>query len=264
MITNEFGKISADQLLTVLAFQPLMSDLGDQIHTVLAESVFEVAKLSPKGFRWSGVYEIGFEEHLARIVMLMGKASVVVSAAQSLDPAAVLIADLNQQPDDTDEDLNTSLVGEPHSFTYFVGLYIAVIRTFEAVAIYGRYIHELVEEARGDGPNRDIALFNAIRIDPSVVSGPTAARHIATAVAMNDQGFIVGLQLALQGKTGDQAAYLRKFRLAIKILFESNALAGSATALAKRLVELEIYPKGPTALKNATELVRKAQKIHAI
>lgn len=259
---KEFGKLTADQLLTALQWLPEIETIQADVQKTLLADPDSVAKMAPKGFRWSGAYELTFEEHLARIVILIGKADFIAAAARSADPAEVLMADIGQDQDV--EALQLGVVGEAHGAPYLIGLLWALIRSFEAVALYGRYIHQLLAEARSDHPDRDKALFSAIRVDPAVVTGETAARRISTALVMDDRPFLDGLQLAMQGKTGDQVAYLRKFRLAIKMLSESGGIGNSPTALARRLVDLGIYPDGPSAVKNAAELIRKAKKANAI
>lgn len=260
---KEFGKVTADQLLVLLKYMPVMEALNAELLDTLRENLDRTAELAPKGFRWASIYEQPIEHHLALIIVLMTKPEQVLHLARNPELIESAIQDFRR-----DEALlpgiNSSWFGERHSPGFLVGLVMALQFSFDAVCLYGRYLHELIAEARSASPERDKALFNAIRIDPSVISGPTAARRLSTALAMRDECFVAGLRLAMEGKTGNQMAYLRKFRYAIKILAESNGLQGSPKALATRLVELGIYPDGPTAIKNAAELIRKAKKIHAI
>lgn len=261
---RDFGKLTADQLLMALQWQPALEAVEGDIRETLLQHPQRVAELAPKGFRWSGVYELPIEEHLARLVILMGQDKFVVAAGNSDDPAETVLDSLESPEFGEDANLNLTMVGDAHSFTYFLGLLWALMRSFECVAIYGSYINELVALAKSDHLERDRFLLRAIRIDPSVVAGPTASRRVSTALLMDDQPFLAELRLAMEGKTGDQVTYLRKFRKALKLLAESDALNGSPTALARKLVELGIYPKGFTAMKNASELIRKAQKGNAI
>jgi hypothetical protein len=258
----QFGRISADQLLLVMQWMPAVDAVEAEIRESMASNPGRIAELAPKGFRWSSMYELPIEEHLARLLILQGKAQFVVEASKSGDPAGVVLEEL--EASDDGGDLEMGVFGEAHTFAYFVGLIFALVRSFEAVAVFGRYINELIAEAKSASPKRDSALLDAIRIDATVVSGPTAARRISTAYAFGDDAFLHELRLAMNGKTGDQAVYLRKFKRAIKLLAESGALHGSATSLARRLVELGIYPKGYTAVKNAAELIRKAQILYVI
>jgi len=164
--------------------------------------------------------------------------------------------------DDAEPDL--AILGERNTFPYMAGLIWGLLLSFECLVVYGRYIHELIAEVRNEGKGADEALLRAIRVDPTVTSCPTAARRISGAVVSNDQVFLAKLRLAMEGKTGDQVAYLRRFRAAVKLLMESGGLGDSPTALARRLVDLGIYSDGPTAVKNAAELIRKAKKTNAI
>lgn len=264
MLEKEFGKITADQLLMVLRWQPDLDSVASEIQKIFNEHPNRIAELAPRGFRWSGAYELPIEEHLARLIILTGQDKFMVGVGKSSDPVEAIRSELERPEFGDDAELNTAMVGGPHSFVYFLGLLWALMRSFECVAIYGSYINELVALGRSGHPDRDRALLRAIRIDPSVVAGPTGARRISTAIVMGDQTFLDEVRLAMEGKTGDQMTYLRKFKKALKLLSESGALSLSPTALAKRLVELDIYPNGPTAIKNASELIRKTQKLNAI
>ena len=264
VISKDFGRFSPTQLLELIVWLPKLSQLEAELQqTFFAESA-RVKELAPRGFRWSGVYELPIADHLARLVVLMGKAEFVCMAAQAADSTQVLLDGLQTPDTDDANGLCSEIVGEAHSFSFFISLLWAVLRSFECVAIYGEYINDLVARAREGGADADKCLLKAVRIDPTVVSGPTGARRISRAVLFNDDKFLAELRLAFAGKTGDQCAYLRKFRFAIKALSETGALGDSPTALARRLVDLGIYEPGPSAVKNATELIRKARNLNAI
>lgn len=260
---KEFGKISAEQLLTVINYLPILSKYEKTLHHEFKGFPARTAELAPEGFSWAGAYEITIEQHIELLVVLLGQEAAILDAYRSADPLAAMI-DLVEASKKTEPVVNPALLRQSDVFTDLVSLLMGLLRTMECVAVYGWYIHELIAEARSDHPDRDKSLLCAIRIDPSVITGPTGARRLSTAIAMNDKPFIAGLRLAMQGKTGDQAAYLRKFRRAIKVLAGSDVLRGSAKALAEKLVSLGIYPDGPGAVKNAAELIRKTKKSHAI
>lgn len=263
-MSKDFGEISSSQLLELIVWLPQLSRLEEDLQQTFAAEPDRVKEFAPRGFRWSSVYELPIADHLARLVVLMGKTEFVRMAAQAPDPTQVVLDDLGTKDGDDTDGLYSEMVGEAHSFAFFIGLLWAVIRSFECVAIYGEYINDLIARARDGGVDADKSLLKAIRIDPTVVSGPTGAKRISHAVLFGDDDFLAELRLALAGKTGDQCAYLRKFRFAVKALSESGGLGDSPTALARRLVDLGIYEPGPSAVKNAAELIRKAKNLNAI
>jgi hypothetical protein len=262
-VEKDFGQISSDQLLNLIEYLPSIGAMELELRRDCKTDPNDVARRAPEGFLWSDIYEFTIQQHLALLSRLLGLEKRIKDASGSPDPTAAVIG-LIDSSDEIEPDVDHSLFGKENTFTGLVSLLVALMRSLECVAVYGRYIHELVAEARSDSPGRDKALLCAIRIDPSVISGPTGSRRLSTAIVMDDQPFLAELRLAMEGKTGDQVAYLRKFRNAVKVLAESNALNGSPKALAKQLVEVGIYPAGPTATKNAAELIRKARKQNAI
>jgi hypothetical protein len=263
-IEKEFGKLTAEQLLLAIQLMPTIDAVQSQIRKLFEDNPGVIAELAPRGFHWAGAYELSFNELVVRVVQLIGKSDFLAMAAEADDPQQAVLDGLASSDSFENASLESSLVGDRHTFAYFIGLIWALMNNIECVALYGRYINELVAQARSGDPERDKALLNAIRVDSSVVAGETAARRISTAQVMDDQEFLAGLRRAMEGKTGDQAGYLRKFRTAIKMLSETGGLGDSPTALARRLVELGIYPLGPVAVKNAAELIRKAKKFNAI
>lgn len=137
-----------------------------------------------------------------------------------------------------------------------LGYLHAIIGNLDCLVIYGSYLNDLIADARkGDLE----ALLRAIRIDPSVVTGSTARNLISFAVIAGDQGFIDEVRKAMAGKTGKQAAYLKKFRFLMQLLHEVGALGLPTKQLSELMFELGAYDKRPSAGKNVSELILKAK-----
>jgi hypothetical protein len=256
---KEFGKVTAEQLLLLLQWLPHVDSMLEELQTSFAEDPGRFDRLLPNGLRWSAVYELPMEEHLARLALAIGLAEQLQALAGCLDPQQAVLDDL--AVDTADEDLE---VAPEYSSRYAIGLWVALMYSFESVQLYGRYLNEFVAMARAGGPGADDALCKAVRVDPSVICGPTGASRLSRALVTGEEGFLKELRVAMEGKSGNQAFYLRKFRYAMKMLAEGEGLGDSPTALARRLVELEIYQDGPTAVKNATELIRRSKETNNI
>ncbi|OZA27189.1 MAG: hypothetical protein B7X93_09450, partial [Hydrogenophilales bacterium 17-61-9] len=61
------------------------------------------------------------------------------------------------------------------------------------------------------------------------------------------------------GKTGKQAAYLRKFRFLMQLLHEVGALGLPTKELSELVFKLGAYDRHPSAEKNVSELILKAK-----
>jgi len=143
---KEFGKLTADQLLTVLQWQPQIELAQSAIQETLLGDRDHIPSFAPKGFRWSGAYELTLEEHLARIVILIGKADFIASAAKSADPAAALIADVDEYQ--RVESIQFGIVGEAHGLPFLIGLLWALKGAMSA-RLYDK-LFELVTISRKD------------------------------------------------------------------------------------------------------------------
>ena len=261
-IEKEFGKLTADQLVTLLRWQPVLEETQHDLRQRFRENPERLENLTPDGLVWNNAYEHPIDHHLGLTAQLMGLSSRAREAALSDDPQQTVLNWIND--DTTDCSPDHAIVGERNTFGYAVGLLWALLSSFDCAQTYGAYINDLVAIAREGGAQGDKALCCAIRVDPTVVCTPTAARRLSQAVIVGDEDLLADVQLAMKGLTGDQVAYLRKFRLAIKVLSESGGLGDSPTALARRLIELEICAPGPSAVKNAAELIRKYSKLKSI
>jgi hypothetical protein len=131
----------------------------------------------------------------------------------------------------------------------------------QSLMLYGTYLNDLVAKGRaGD----DVALLTAIKIDPSVITSPSAARRLSFAIAQEDRLFLGQINKAMAGKTGNQRAYLTRFRVVMVALREHGALALPTRELEELVFELGLYSNRPGAQKNVRELIRKTLKRHAI
>lgn len=263
------GKLTPEQLLDVISLQPLIDGILPSIQSMVLSNLDQWALVAPQGFRWAAIYELPIRDHIDRLLpLMMGKSEFVRAAQKSLDPHAILMADIRKSAEDethdADASLNYDILGKLHTFPHMYGWLFALLKSAECVAVYGKHINDFVTDSREGGTEGDAALFKAVRIDPTVITGPTGARRFSTAMALGEESFLDELRLALQGKTGDQIAYLRKFRVAMQALAEAGGLNQPPTQLARQLVELGIYEPGPSAVKNAAELIRKSKQLFAI
>lgn len=252
-IENErrFGKLSVERVRELIQFVPLLEQAKPDLAALMAVKPEKAAQFFKPGIAWGEAYDYSIEEQLTVFLVVAGLTDFVVQAAKSPDPIAELIK-LDDHPDYQEWNGGTGNLFEPHDL---LGALYALMGTLECLILYGYYINELLAIAHEQ--SNDKALFDAIRVDPVVITSETAAHRISRAVVQADTAFFKGLQNALLGKTGKQARYLQKFKLLMQILLESGLLNRPNAEIRALALELEVYADNPNSEKNLNELIRK-------
>lgn len=254
---HKYGKLTPSDFKALFLLLPQLESERTELQARIAEKPEEFAvKFLSFGFAWAHLYEIPFVQFLGRYFAVAGLGEQVSEAVASDHPVEALL-DLR----DSSEEMEWS-GGSGGQFTYgdLLGCLHALVGNLECLLIYGSYLNDLVADAR----KGDIkALLNAIRIDPSVVTGPTARNLISFAVISGDQGFIDEIRKAMSGKTAKQSKYLNEFRLLMQILHELNELDRPTKEIMELVLEVGAYDtsgeRGFTAEKNIRELILKAK-----
>jgi hypothetical protein len=251
---KRFGKLTIDHIQQLIQFVPLLEQAKPELTTLMAAKPDKAAQFLKTGVAWGNAYDYSIEEQLAVFLTVTGLADYVVQATKSPDPMAELLK-LDDHPDYQEWNGGVGKVFEPHDL---LGALYALLGTLECLMLYGHYLNELVAIAYEQ--DNDEALFNAIRVDPVVITSETAAHRISRAVVQADKDFFEGLQNALKGKTGKQARYLKKFKLLMQIFLETGLLNRPNAEIRSLVVELDTYVDNPGAEKNLNELIRKFRK----
>lgn len=214
-----------------------------EIQSILKSDFFENIKkpgkydeLFPTELSWSEYYEIPFKK---LVVYLHEKAEYVYS----------------KYPKPIKNEECLTLTAE------LFNLQFAALFSFDCLLLYGEYLNDFVAKAQhGD----DAALLKGIRIDPLLLTGPTATKRLARAVITDDTPFLSELRLAMSGKTGKQANYLKKCRFILQVLHENNSLNHLTAEIADVLISLGAYSDSPNSQKNLDTLVRKFRQLKTI
>ena len=256
-LDKKYGKLTPEDFKSLFLLLPQLESERLWLQARIAEKAEEfVAKFLSSGFAWAHLYEIPFVEFLGRYLAVTGL-DKQVSEAVAGDRSVEALFDLR----DSSEEMEWS-GGSGGQFTYgdLLGYLHALIGNLECLLIYGSYLNDLVAAAK-EGNLK--ALLNAIRIDPSVVSGPTARYFISVAVIAGDQEFIDEVRKAMSGKTAKQSKYLNEFRLLMQILHELNELDRPTKEIMELVLDVGAYDtsgeRGFTAEKNIRELILKAK-----
>ncbi|SFE80907.1 hypothetical protein [Nitrosomonas sp. Nm166] len=120
--------------------------------------------------------------------------------------------------------------------TYF----LSVQYSLYCVLYHGCFMYNLIERVRaGD----DKALFDAIRIDPTVMGCQSAIGRISKATRLQDIQFFDNLKNAIDGKKAKrQQENFQKMRVVFRVLTEAGALRLTDSQLRELFIEeLKLY-----------------------
>lgn len=255
---TKFGRLTVSHIEQILLLLPFLEQARPDLAELIRAKPEKTAELLKLGVAWGGLYEMPINKQLAIFSEVAGLNAFLLNAAASPDPHAEMMK-LDSHPDYQEWEGGTDRKYEIH---HLLGVLYSLLGTIESLMLYGFYINELlaqVVESDDDDP-----LFKAIRVDPIVVTTKVAAHRIACASVKGDKFFFEELQRALQGKTGGQARYLKKFKLLMQILLEAGQLDLPNATIIKLALELETYASSPSAEKNLNELIRKFRKMKTI
>ena len=144
-----------------------------------------------------------------------------------------------------------------------IGLAFSLQRSVLSIMLFQRSISGLVQEVR-EHDDLD-ALFNAVRVDRTVMSCSTIADKIARAEIRGDKRFFLRLRNALKGPTQKHWAAYCDLRYSLVILRELGFDGLSDTQLENLLVhQLKVYPNTPSARKNLRAQYIQSKKFKTI
>lgn len=237
----------------VLGLLPRLERERSDLQALIAEKPEQFAQqFFSSGFVWAHLYEMPYSQLVNGYLQVCGLTQDVADIAKQARPAQSLAQLI--------EDVERPWLGTEKGFTHgdLLGYLHAIVGNLECLVIYGEYLNDLMTRAKsGDWQ----ALFKAIRIDPTVVTAPFVRALLSSAVVAGDRELIEAVRKAMAGKTGRQAAYLKRFRLLMQILHEIGELGMPTKKIESLVLELGAYDDQPGASKNVSELIRKAKRM---
>jgi hypothetical protein len=250
---------------TLEDFQRLVKELPE-IRSQM-QTLPELVRSSPKlcqlinepTFYWAAVYDLSFNEQLALLFCALGLADKLHQAAQSDNPTQQVISWIDSEDAfDNEFDNWSGGTGGIFKMEHIIGLAYALQHNVLAIMIFHRSMATLIEEARdGNLPS----LFNAIRIDRSVVACPSVAVRISKAEFENDKQFFLHLRSAIKGLSKKHWESYRDLRYSLCLLREMGFDKMSDAQLEDLLVhKLKLYPKTPSARKNIRKQFTESKK----
>ena len=267
MDTSDYTKgITAEDLRMLLQFWPKFSAEADETQQMLIEEKDRFFGKDAEPFAWCHLYELPFRQHvtLATTLIVQGYAGFlqpeqvtnwykqIVDTPGQIAALPGITSQIEHHFDVTEpseEDIKRLLPTIAGTF----GLGVSMHNSLRCVLFHGCFLNELIERIRtGD----DKALFDAVRIDTTVIGCLSVSCRISKAALLKDNRFFAKLKAAINGKMAKrEQANFQKMRLVFEVLHEAGASRLSDAQLQQLFVEeLNLYASNTKGGGNAKAL----------
>lgn len=255
--SKEYNDISLDQFKKIISDLKEFKNEDKSLQELVSSAPKEkILKLVGNDFCWSEVYELTFLQHLGLILLAMDKLEFMKEVNKTADPTQYFMDNF-----EFDEDPDLYAGGHNGLFSKgdFIGLIIALQRSILSILIHQKTLQTLVEEVKNGNDN---ALFDAVRIDRSIITCPTISKRLALAEFQNEHHFFLRLRSAIKGPSRRHWEGYRDLRYALFVLRELGFDRLNDTQLEDLLVkQLKVYPDNYNARKNLRKQYNESKKI---
>ena len=252
--TSFANGITAADLRTFLEYWPHLTSEWEDAWKELRndKDIFFTDDAAP--FAWCTLYELPIREHLTQTnAAIVQRLDGALSSEQVMDWQKQLAASPSQ-------------VGELPSINAKVGQHFdamedpskeqaerlrlvqadifgkgwSMFNSLRCVLYHGCFLNELIGRVRASD---DKALFDAVRIDPTVVGCKPVIERISKATLLKDNNFFAKLKAAMNRRMAKrEQANFQKMRLVLEILHEKGATRLNDKQLRQLFVEeLQLY-----------------------
>lgn len=257
------NNITAQDLRIFLDSWPQFVAEAEEVQLMLIEDKDKFLADDASKFSWCHLYELPINQHLAIIRSGLAHDGKIQDCynqiGASQNQIAILPDVLGQVKKHFDEmdALSKKDAEEMRPFLAgFLGVHLSAFHSLRSVLFFGCFLNELIERVRGGGDDGDKALFNVIRLDPTVVGCKPVVERISKAFLIRDSFFFKKLKAALNGNIGKrEQANFQKMRLIFEVLYEAGAMSLTDNQLHQLFVEeLKLYSGNEIGGGNAKAL----------
>jgi len=195
-------------------------------------------------FYWSHLYSRPLIELISYLVDGSGQKKWLSEIAGGPDPQRAVLDSIKAEIEGIRSHESIDLPEDFKTEVYFPSL-IAFYYTIESIWLYGYPMNDLVTKA-ANGSKK--ALFDAVRLDKSVVACPEIASRISLATMTEDVEFFDELKRALNGKPSRRQRFYGPLRYVLTLLSEDGTLESMSEKQRCNLLcyELELYSTNST------------------
>jgi hypothetical protein len=242
---KEYGKLTEDQFKRLVRKLPeIRKQEGALQEAFRSASKEKLKEILGDGVWWAPLYELSLVQGLGLLFHVLDKAEWLKNIAQSPDPQEEALKEIYSE----EEWEWNGGPGGMYSKGDVIALLIALQRNILSIMVYKRSLSSLIEEAR---EGNDKCLFDAIRLDRTIVTGLTAAARISKAELLGEKRFFIHLLAALKGPSKKHWEGYKDLRYSLAILRDLGLKDLSDSQMEHLLVDvLKVYPKTYAARKN--------------
>ncbi len=183
---KEYGKLSLEQFKQLVGELPEirnhMKELPDLLNSTSKDKIKEVLD---QRLYWADTYELSFQELLAQLICALGCHQELHKAAQSDDPTRAAFSIFQNVEYETWKGGLEGLF----EISDVVSLFAALQRNVLSIMLFHRTLNAMVDEVRN---GNDDSLFNAVRIDRSIITCPAFALRISQQKLKMTRNFLSG------------------------------------------------------------------------
>jgi hypothetical protein len=226
-ITN-YGSTNAESIRTFLNIWPTLEANFQESWNELIDKKNSIFTDNSYGFSWCQLYELPIKAHfelsLKGFIDEPSFHSIFQDFITSKDQISAIPQNI-KQIETYFENLETLSKEDSQAIMPIIGAYygvnISVFNSVQCLLYHGVYLNELIARVSyGD----DKALFNSIRIDPTVLGCKSVILRVAKAAFLKDEGFFKKLKAAINRKKSKrEQSHYQKMRLILQILHEAGA-----------------------------------------
>lgn len=247
MTEKDFAQgVSSEDLRVFLEFWPQVEALGKEISQLATteNDLFYGENSAP--FSWCHIYELPIKEHMAALLSGFLADENFMAIYQNMVSSKSQISAMRDIPSQVDqyfETLDKLSKAEIEEVKPLLGALlcssVSSYNTMRCILYHGCFLNELIQRI----PLDDKALFDAVRIDPTVVGCKPALARISKATLLEEDKFFSKLKAALTGKIAKrEQANFQKMRLVLEVLHEAGATRLTDAQLHEIFVEeLKLY-----------------------
>lgn len=226
-----FKSITAQNLRAFLELWPLIEAGIEDTKDTINDCSDQLLAKEDSEFSWCYLYELPANDLVVIfLVCLAGiaKQGQIVDCLSQMADSPGKVGELpdifdqvnkhfDARPDPTKDDIEALRPFLPMVSATFIAMQYSLL----CVLYHGCFLNELINRAR-DGDSK--ALFDAIKIDTSVIGCPSVVDKISTAARLQDKRFFAKLKAAINGRKEKlRQANFQKMRLVFKVLHEAGA-----------------------------------------
>lgn len=258
---------SAEELRLFLAFWPRIPAEADGAQKMLVEDEDIILGDDAELLAWCYLYELPIKQHLSRALtgimqefssilpdeQVLSWLKQIADAPNQLSELPSIFEKIGRHFDKVESPSKEELERLRCNLASVYGLGMSMYNTMRCVLFHGCFLNELIERVcSGD----DKALFDAIRIDPTVIGCLSVSSRISKAALLQDNRFFTKLKAAINGKLAKrEQANFQKMRLVFEILHEAGATDLNDEQLHQLFVdELSLYSSNAKGGGNAKAL----------